>query len=315
MEVTNNYNLPKALYRAVAKDTHKAGGDFSVTQLLKSPREFWLKARHDPEIKQDAISMLWALLGTASHTVAERGEDENSIVEEYMKIEFNGVTVTGMLDLFEKGILWDYKTMSVYGVKLLDSQKKAQFIAQLNMYAYMFTKLTGFKVNGLRILAIMRDWVASKAKFDSSYFDFQAQVIEIPLFSEEQQRQIFINRIEYLLKFKDVPDNELPFCSPKYRWSKPPVYKVYKNNNKQAVRGGANFKTCEEAKRFIDNLDPKHKYRVEAISGEEWKRCEYCSSHEFCNQTQYSEKDWRREHKNIVVNMSYDEFLKEAQEW
>ena len=312
--MTNKYNLPKALVRAISLDTHRADGDISTTQLLKNPREFWLTARHSNEIEEDAISKLWALFGTASHAIAERGESANSLVEEYLKAEFNGIKLTGSLDLYEDGILWDYKTVSVWGVLLLDAQKKAQFIGQLNTYAYMLKK-QGMTVKGLRILAIMRDWVSSKAKFDPSYPDFQAQVIEIPLFTEQQQLQYIFSRIERLMKFKDVPDNELPECTEAYRWAKGGVFKVYKGTNKTAVRGGANLSSQADAEKFIQTLDPKFKYRIEEKKGDLFKRCEYCSGRKFCNQTQYTEKEWRREHQNIKVEMGFNQFMEETKQW
>jgi len=311
---TNKYNLPKALVRAISKDSHRAGGDLSTTQLLKSPREFWLSVRHSSEIEEDAISKLWALFGTASHSIAERGETENSLVEEYLKAEFNGVKLTGMADLYEDGILWDYKTVSVCGVLLLDPQKKAQLIGQLNTYAYMLKK-QGMEVKGLRILDIMRDWVASKAKFDPKYPDFQAQVIEIPLFTEQQQLQYIFARIERLMKYKKTPDDELPLCTEAYRWARGGAFKVYKGTNKTAVRGGANLSSQEDAEKFIQTLDPKFKYRIEEKKGDLFKRCEYCSARKFCNQTQYTEVEWRREHQNIKVEMGFNQFMEETKQW
>ena len=312
--MTNKYNLPKALVRAIELDTHRAGGDVSATQLLKSPREFWLSARHSNEIDEDAISKLWALFGTASHVVAERGECANSLVEEYFKIEFGDISLTGSADIYEDGIVWDYKTLSVWSVINLDAQKKAQFIAQLNTYGY-FYRFKGFKVNGLKIAGLMRDWVSSKARFDLSYPDFQAQVIDIQLFSKEQQLEYILNRIKRLMDYKDTPDDELPKCTSIYRWSKPPVFKVYKGANKSAVRGGAKLQTLLDAEKFVESLDQKFKYRIEEVKADDWKRCEYCSANKFCNQTQYSDKEWRRVHKEIKVQMSFDQFMEETKQW
>ena len=312
--MTNKYNLPKALVRAIELDTHRAGGDFSTTQLLKNPREFWLTARHSEEIEEDAISKLWALFGTASHMVAERGETQDSLVEEYFKIEFNGLRLTGSADVYEDEIVWDYKTLSVWSILLLDDQKKAQFIGQLNTYAYALIR-QGLSVKGLRILALLRDWTSSKAKFDQSYPDYQAQVIEIPLLTEQQQLKYIFSRIERLMKYKDTPDDELPECTEVYRWAKGGAFKVYKGTNKSAVRGGANLSSREDAEKFITTLDSKFKYRIEEKKGDLFKRCEYCSARKFCNQTQYTEKEWRREHKNIVVNMSYEKFMEETKQW
>ena len=314
--MTNKFNLPKALFRAIELDTHRAGGDVSTTQLLKSPREFWLSARHKDEIEVDCISNLWALFGTASHAVAERGETEDSLVEEYFKIEFGDISLTGSADLYEDGTLYDYKTLSVPSVFFfLDNQKKAQFIGQLNTYGYAFKKAFNLPVNHLKILALMRDWVSSKAKFDPSYPDFQAQVIDIPVLTEKQQLEYILNRIERLMKYKNTPDDELPECTEAYRWAKNGVFKVYKGANKSAVRGGAKFENREDAEKFIESLDTKFKYRIEEVKGDLFKRCEYCSAHAFCNQTEYSDREWRRSHQEIKVEMSFNQFMEETKQW
>ena len=313
--MTNNYNLPKALVNALTNDTHRGGGDFSTTQLLKSPREFWLTARHSHEIETDAIENMWALFGTASHNIAERGETADSLVEEFMKINIAGVTLTGIFDIFENGVLWDYKTKSVNSLFFFDAQAKATLTSQANIYAYMARKLFELDIKQLKDLFILRDWTRAKAQYNKDYPSTQAQVVELPLFTEEQQKDLIIQRIEWIMKFKDVPDELLPECTKEYRWASPTVYKVYKGNNKTAVRGGANFSSCSEAKAFIDELDPTKKYRIEAIEGNNWRRCEYCSSRAFCNQTQMEEPELRKEHKEIKVNMTYDELMREVKLW
>ena len=308
MKITNNYNLPKALYNAILNDTHRAGGDLSVTQLLKNPREFWLTARHSNEIEEDAITKLWALFGTAVHNIAERGETADSLVEEFMKINIAGVNLTGILDLFENGVLWDYKTVSVNKVLFLDNQKKAELTAQANIYAYMFNKLFGFEVKELKDLFLMRDWISSKAKYGSNYPNYQAQAVSLPLFTKEQQKALIVQRIEWLMKFKDVPDDELPLCSEKYRWVKPSKWALMKDGNKKAVKLFDNQDEAESAM-----TDPKH--YVEERKENLWTRCAYCSARNFCNQTEYEEEEFERYHKAIVVDMSFNQFMNEVKEW
>ncbi len=221
MKLTNNSNLPKTLFNAISNHEHKSGADISASQLLTSPRAFWLAKRHNAEIEQDISSMIWALFGTAAHGVAELGQSENGLAEEYFsKVQVGSYSVSGTADLYEDGIIYDWKTVSVWSLVFLDKAKIAEYVSQLNTYAYFYRK-AGMQVKGLRIVMLMRDWQKSKAQFDADYPQSQVKVLEIPLYSQEQTESYLKARIEYLMSFKDVPDNELPLCSKSYRWAKP----------------------------------------------------------------------------------------------
>lgn len=72
---TNKYNLPQSYVNAVKVDKHKVYGDISVTQLIDSAQIRVLKRQYDETI--DVADMVWVLLGTATHTVLERSEQES----------------------------------------------------------------------------------------------------------------------------------------------------------------------------------------------------------------------------------------------
>ena len=69
--LTNKFNLPKTLVQAVALDTHRVSGTISVTTLIDSPQIRMLKSKHDYEV--DVSEGIYALMGTALHSVLERG--------------------------------------------------------------------------------------------------------------------------------------------------------------------------------------------------------------------------------------------------
>lgn len=304
MKITNNSNLPKTLVRAITNHEHKSNSILTVSQLLKSPRAFWLAVRHVDELEQDAQSMIWALLGTAAHSVAESGEMENTLVEEYFpNIQVGDFSISGTADLYEDGIIYDYKTVSVWTLMFLDDEKIAEFASQLNTYAYAYRK-QGMEVKGLRIVLIMRDWQASKAKYDAKYPQSQVKVLEIPLFSQEQTEKYLKERVTYLMSFKDIPDNELPFCSPKYRWAKPSKWALMKEGRKSAVKLFDNQDEAESAMSATGDT----KYYIEERKADEWKRCEYCSARAFCNQTQYVETPLK-ENKELKCSMSFEKFM------
>jgi len=68
--ITNKQNLPDTLVKACRVDSHKVAGDFSVTQLIDSPRIRILKKQNTYE--EDVSDMLFALMGTALHHILER---------------------------------------------------------------------------------------------------------------------------------------------------------------------------------------------------------------------------------------------------
>ena len=304
MKITNNQNLPKTLVNAITRHDHKSDADISVSQLLKSPREFWLAKRHSEEIEVDASSQIWALFGTAVHSIIEKGESKNALAEVYFpRIKVGKYTVSGTLDLYEDGYIHDWKTVSAWTLILMDESKKAEYISQLNSYA-AFIRTLKFEVKGVKIHLIMRDWQSSKASFDASYPASQIQTVEFPLFTQEQTMTYIENRVDYLMSFKDVPDDELPLCSSKYRWAKPSKWALMKEGRKSAIKL---FDNQDDAESEMTHMCDTKCY-VEERRADEWKRCEYCSACKFCNQTQYEEKP-ARQPKEIKVAMSYERFL------
>lgn len=68
--LTNKYNLPDTLVKASVHDSHRVGGDISVTQLIDAPKIRILKSKYDYEV--DVSENIYALMGTALHHILER---------------------------------------------------------------------------------------------------------------------------------------------------------------------------------------------------------------------------------------------------
>lgn len=73
--LTNRFNLPDTLVKAVQYDSHKLAGSISVTQLIDGPRIRYLKSLHDYE--SDVIDNIYALMGVALHGILERANIDN----------------------------------------------------------------------------------------------------------------------------------------------------------------------------------------------------------------------------------------------
>ena len=73
-------------------------------------------------MQTDVSDMLWQMVGTAIHDVAERSVVKNHINEERLKVEIDEVTLSGAIDVQivsgKKVKILDYKFCGVYSVKL-----------------------------------------------------------------------------------------------------------------------------------------------------------------------------------------------------
>lgn len=279
MRITNKHNLPESIVRAVERHDHK-GADYSATQLLNPPRILHLTRRHEDELTQDVSERLWALRGSAIHSIAERGEGYEQYSEIYMEQEISGVQVSGTADLYDipTETLYDFKDTSVwtiiFGSRLEDWER------QVNIYAYLMRQ-EGYEVQDAQIIAFMRDWQKSKAKFDPNYPQDSVAVFTIPVWTEEEQYAYLVSRVATMESCKDTPDEALPFCSDSERWKKETKHAVMKEGRKSAVKV---HDVKEYALKQAEELGPNH--YVQTRPGEAKRCAEYCDVSRFCNQYQ-----------------------------
>lgn len=280
MTITNRFNLPETIVRAVSRHEHR-GADYSATQLLKSPRHLWLERRHSEEIEEDVSDRIWALFGTAMHYIVERGEAEHQFSETYMTQEVNGVTVSGTADLYDTDLhkITDWKSTSVYSI--IYGSRNEEWTQQLNIYAWLMRR-TGFDVNELEIIAVLRDWSKTKSKFDKTYPQSQVVRVPIQLWSDDDAEWFVRSRVELHEGTRDTPDNDLPYCSDEYRWKSPDKFAVMKRGRKSAVN--AQHTDIWSAQKQAEGLGPDH--YVETRLSEARRCAEYCPVSRFCNQYQ-----------------------------
>ena len=119
--ITNNSNLPKFIYQSVLywSKHHDSGADYSVTQLLNTPRIAELQRLHGDEIVEDATARIWSLLGSATHKVIESAIEEDTesfISERRFFAELDGVRISGQCDVYDKETktVYDLKTTSIW---------------------------------------------------------------------------------------------------------------------------------------------------------------------------------------------------------
>jgi hypothetical protein len=169
----------------------------------------------------------------------------------------------------------DYKTCSVWKVVYGDFD---DWRKQTLIYAYKL-KEQGFDVTRADIIALMKDHVKTKAKFESGYPKFPVKKISFT-FTEKDFAEIerfIIDKFAEIEKYEDKPDNELPVCTDKERFNKGDKYAVMKKGRKAALR-------------LLDSYEDAEAWRdenggdcIEIRKGEDTKCLNYCSVCEFCS--------------------------------
>ncbi len=274
-QMSNKYRLPESLVSALSANWYFQPGHISVTGLIQPPRIRQLMLRHEDEIEEDVSDKIWMLLGSAVHDVLERADTTRSLQEERLSTTVSGWTVTGKADLWENpGIVTDYKVTSVWaGINGV----KPEWEAQVNIYGHLY-ELADFPVDHLRIVCIYRDWSKNRAKQGDNYPPCAAGVLPIRKWSRDSVEDYLIDRIELHQQAEDLPEKDLPDCTPEERWEKPTTWAVMKEGRKSAIRV---LDTQEEAEQMAEEKGKGH--YVEERPGKSVRCLEYCPAQPFCS--------------------------------
>jgi hypothetical protein len=290
--ITNNYNLPESFLNYATSDKYSKGdADISVTQLIDSPRVLLLREQHKDEINTDVMDMVFALFGTAVHSILETGKSLNVVKEQRLYDTVRGWKISGAIDQYEIDgddlIITDYKVTSVWSV-MFDKQ---EWVNQLNVYAYLLEVNKKRPVTNIKICAILRDWNRTQAKLKPDYPQHPVAYIDIPLWSMKERIKYVNDRVTEHQDARQLFDLEERFvlCSDKERWAKEDKWAVIKKGNKKAFRV---FDNKQDAEDLVYDLSDKiakdtikQKHDIEFRKGE-YTRCKsnYCSVAEFCTQ-------------------------------
>jgi len=292
LKITNKFNLPETLVALASRDYYTKGqADYSVTEIISPPRVQRLRKQHYHEMEQDVADMLWMLLGTALHVVAERSEIVGHTNEERLMVGIGDVMLSGAIDLQkddEDGItVIDYKFTSVWS--LLNDKPEWEY--QQNIYKYLVERVKRKPVKSLRICAMLRDWSRMEASVKPDYPQAPIQMVDIPMWDYADIEKFIEKRIELHQDSKVNADwnEELPLCTDEERWMRTTKYAVKKEGRKTAVRV---FDTEEEAQELLKEMPEKDKGFIEIRKGES-VRCtgNFCGVSQWCTQYQNSLKE------------------------
>ena len=295
MKITNNFGMPQPFVDFAINDKYSKGkADISVTTLIDSPKIRLMKEKHDHQIEVDAVDMVWALFGTAVHSVLENSkQSEDSITEERLYSTVSGWVLSGAVDRQEikddNITIVDYKVTSVWSV----IYGKPEWENQLNCYAYLVNDKHAFnksKVTNLKICAILRDWNRRDAERKEDYPKAPIVFVDIPLWDHEKASKYIISRMALHQEAQILADvhGDLGLCSAEEMWKKNDTWAVKKKGQKRALRV---LDSEEEAIKYIEwhnETDKAYTKKTDLeieFRGGEYTRCgNYCSVADFCNQ-------------------------------
>ena len=281
MNITNNLQLPTAFYNSVQREKHNQENCLSATTLLRGMKDILLTDRHWNEITVDLSKFVWAIWGTAVHSIFEKNTDEHEQAELSLEYNLDGVKITGKIDNYNEKdmIISDYKTASVNKVKFnsFDDWQKQGLI-----YAWLL-KRNGKPIKKCRFIALLKDHSPREAMYDKSYPQNPCYIFEFSV-SDKNILEIddFIRqKVEEYKNYKNLPDDEIPRCSDSEVWKKPDEWAITKKGASRCVNGGK-FKNKAECDKAFLKYNPKD-YYIDVRKGE-FTRCNsYCDCKEFCS--------------------------------
>jgi hypothetical protein len=288
MIITNKLKMPDAFVKAISNSRHNANKCLSATTLLKGTKEIILTDRHFDEITIDASDEVWAVFGTAVHSILEHQEDE-AFKEESFSVDVLDYKVTGKVDRYDMKheTIEDWKTASVWKVIYhdFDDWKRQGLI-----YTWLLRQ-SGLNVRHIRFVALLKDHSKSEAKKKADYPQSPVYIYEFDPTEDE------LTHIEAYIKGKvlevsqntEKPDDEVEVCTPEQRWTTPSKWAVMKDGRKTAL------KVCEseeEALNFIEEQEKdKDKLFVEERKGTDKKCDDYCPCAAFCSYYKFLQKE------------------------
>ena len=290
LDTINSNLIPKPIQDAIeATEGQKEKRDFpySVTRLIKSPREVQLEKRFADELAAEPFSPidLWySFFGDAIHNYLERGLKHNNryLVEQRIIRTDLDREVGSRFDCYDKETktLSDHKTTTTY---IHGKEMKDEWIKQLMINAYFLEK-AGYPVDWVAINVVYVDWRDSKLALarDGGYPSVPATEFRVPAWPMEEREQLYLELLQAHIEQEETPTGELPHCSKDYCWERGAKFAVYKEGGDKAIRV---LDTEEDAHKYIawkNIYNAKIQHRPPSR-----QKCEkYCRVAKYCDQYQ-----------------------------
>jgi hypothetical protein len=271
---------------------YKSYGDYSVTQLIDTPRRVRLYKRHGDKSLPTMASSLSSFNGTGIHNYFETCLTKFATMDSQYDLE-RTVTekvadrlITGKPDIvYAERDVYDLKNCKVW--KLIFDPNMEEWTQQLNLYAYLL-HLRNTEVENLYVIANYMDWIESQAVRDRQYPQAQAEQYKVDLWPWERTELFLQERIALHKSCEDVPDDQLIECTREERWERHDGgtsvrYAVLKH--KKVKRATRVFDSMQEAVEYFKTAGSLNTNSLIEVRYARRKRCEkWCQPmNQFCN--------------------------------
>lgn len=284
MGLINTLGLPQPFVDAATSDYIHTERRYSVTSLLNGVRQNVLTRRHGEEIEQDVADMVWLIFGKAVHSILENSkESDTQLKENWVSADMpNGYVLSGIFDLYDDatGTVTDYKTASIWKAVFGEYD---DYRTQLLGYCWILRQM-GFDAHRGEIVMLLKDHSKTKAKREADYPPHPVKIVSWD-FAERDFDDFGMwvqHRFEEIEAAEQLPDDQLPLCTPEERWHKPDKWAVRKRGVKKAMRlldselEAQAYKAHQEAKGAKG-------IEIEFREGTDSKCMDYCPVCEFCD--------------------------------
>lgn len=280
--ITNPTNLPDIIVKwAEFSDAGYTGNlhdGLSVTTLIAPAYQRYLRNKFIGEVTVPLTSKLWAMLGTAIHTILENINDIDKYITEtrffgQFTTSLGDMQVHGQIDCFDRfnKTLYDFKVTSKYTVA--GGKSKIEWEQQMNILAHLLRE-HGYEVEHLSIIGIFRDHMF-KDKYEQQMPKEAIQEIKIPVWSREKTVAFIFERLKAHMQHTPCTDEE--------KWQDVTKYAVMKKGNKRAVKLFEVQSEAQQRAYALNDLNAVGAHYIEVRLGEP-TRCErYCSVNQYCD--------------------------------
>lgn len=276
MEWSNLHDVPQplaeAVMRAAAARDEEERGDYTVTELLLPPQLLRLLREHGDSLTVDVAERLNAFLGQAVHAAIEQVSVADALRETRLYMRVDGLTVSGRLDHYSliDNVLTDWKVTSVWAFLL---GPRREWEEQLNLYRLLLEE-NGYRVQGLQVVAILRDWVARRAEEDEGYP--RAPFVRLPLPMWEREAAL-----EFLLaRLAEHRAETVRPCTDEERWVREGRWEVWSGRSGKRLR---RFTTEDDARAWMQ-AKGEQGLRLAYAPGQPMRCLHYCPVRSVCPQ-------------------------------
>lgn len=284
MVITNRYNLPKSLYKAMVKshgEYHKEG-DYSITEILNPPQIVHLTSRYYDQIEVDVTDLIPSFIGNLGHAALEAAA--HGMAEKRLAAEVCGRIITGKADHYDPDdkAIEDYKFWRVGAVGIESRLHEAT--EQLNSYAWLFSK-HGYEVHQLRLMVFFKDWFQKRVGITKDYPPYSGVLIPLLLRPYEETEEAIQKRVQLLVDTENYASDILPPCLAADRWESPEKFAIHVTGLKRARKL---CDTLDEVEEYIRKNEPPKgkKFYIDHRQADPVRCISYCDVSKFCHQYQ-----------------------------